>query len=150
TETGIANGKKPFEPFGPQPSIGSELAIGHRDLNNKRLTNIGLNFEWLGGPANLSAWYTNYDRRDFVAQLSLVDGGVKTTPIGDAAALFTSGDATKPVRIDRSLGATVSADPVVRPLPPEVRGWRRYLKLALTGTDFGHHVYPSLATGKSI
>ncbi len=150
TETGIANGKKPFEPFGPEPSIGSELAIGHRDLNNKRLTNVGLILEWLGVPANLTTWYANYDTRNFVAQLSLVDSDVKTTPIGDAAALFTGGDATKPVRIDRPLGANVPADPVIRPLPPEVRAWRRYLKLALVGTDFGHHIYPSLTTSKSI
>lgn len=150
TETGIANGKKPFEPFGPRPSIGSELAIGHKDLNNKRLTHVGVNFEWLGGPTNLSDWYTNYDARNFVAQLSLVDGDVKTTSIGNAAALFAGNDTTKPVRIDRQLGAGVAADPVIRPLPPEVRGWRRYLKLALAGTDFGHHVYPSMATAKSI
>jgi hypothetical protein len=150
TETGIANGKKPFEPFGPQPSLGSELAISHKDLLNKRLTDIGLNFEWLGGPSNLGTWYTNYDARNFVAAVSVVDDDVKTLAFATGAALFSGGDATKPVRIAQQLAASIPADPVTRPLPPDVRSWRRYIKLALSGTDFGHHTYASLATSKSI
>ena len=149
TETGVANGKKPFEPFGPTPSVGSELAIGHRDLLHKNLTLVSLGLEWLGGPANLATWYARYDARSFVAQLSLVDG-VRTTALLATAALFAGTDGTAAQKIGRIVATAAPADAVPSSGAAEVRSWRRYLTLRLAGTDFGHRVYPSLATSTAI
>ncbi|MET0251446.1 MAG: baseplate J/gp47 family protein, partial [Novosphingobium sp.] len=150
TETGVVDGKKPFEPFGPEPSIGSELAIGHHDLLNKRLGRISLGLEWLGGPANLTTHYARYEPRSFTVQESLTDGGVRTTALGGPQPLFAGADTRPPVRIEATAGDAVRPDPVVGQEPREVRGSRRYLTLRLAGTDFGHHTYPSLVTSTSI
>lgn len=150
TDAGVANGKKPFEPFGSSPSIGSELAFSHADLANKRLFAIGIGLEWMGGPSNLDAHYLHYEPRDFKAQLSLVEGGVRTTPLGEPTMVFAKADSNVAVRIGRTLGEAGTADRVVAPMPPEVRSWRRYLTLRLSGTDFGHRTYPGLVTAKSI
>ncbi|HET9397827.1 MAG TPA: baseplate J/gp47 family protein, partial [Sphingomicrobium sp.] len=150
TEGGPADGKKPFEPFGPVPSRGSELAFGHRDLLHKRLTDISLWFEWLGGPDKLKDYYQHYDDRSFTVQLSLVDGGVRTTALGKEQLLFAKDDARVPVRIELPTGDAARPDPVVEPPDDDVRGWRRYLTLRLTGTDFGHQAYPALVSGKAI
>ena len=150
TETGVADGKKPFEPFGAMPSQGTELALGHADLLNKRLTRIGLGLDWIGGPADLATHYTHYTPRNFSAQLSLVDGGVRTSSLGDPAPLFAGNDTAAPVRIERPTLDAAPLDRVTSPLAAEVSDWRRYLTLRLSGTDFGHHAYPALATGKSI
>ncbi|HSI41609.1 MAG TPA: baseplate J/gp47 family protein [Xanthobacteraceae bacterium] len=150
TEAGVADGKKPFEPFGTTPSRGSELAFSHADLLNKRLTRLGLNLEWLGGPADLAAHYRLYGARDFSAQLSLVDGGVRTSALGPPAPLFGGNDAGAPVRIERATGDAARLDAVVAPLPADVRAWRRFATLRLSGTDFGHHAFAGLALLKSV
>ena len=149
TETGVANAKKPFEPFGPAPSVGSELALGHRDLLHKRLDKLALSFEWLGGPASLADQYRGYDKLSFRTQLSLVDGAVRTTPLNGAKPLFAGDDSRAPVRIEVDAADASRADPVIAPLEPEVRSWRRYLLMRLSGSDFGHHAYPSLVTKNS-
>jgi hypothetical protein len=149
TETGVANAKKPFEPFGPSPSIGSELALGHRDLLHKRLSQLSLSFEWLGGPSSLNAYYKNYSDRSFLAQLSLVDRGTRTSELAGKQRLFTGDDTGTPVKIQLPTGDSAPPDAVVQPLDPEVRSWRRFLIVRLTG-DFGHQEYPTLVAGKSI
>ena len=150
TEAGAVNGKKPFEPFGATPSTGSELALGHRDLLHKRLTNVSLSFEWLGGPVSLANHYKNYPARSFTAQLSLVDGAVRTTALDGEKPLFAGDDTRVAVRITLPTGDAARPDPVIHPLDAEVRSWRRYLIVRLSGTDFGHHEYGSLVTSKSI
>ncbi len=149
-DTGVVDAKKPFEPFGAAPATGSELALGHRDLLHKRLTKLRLSLEWLGGPASLATQYRHYDPRSFTAQLSMVDGAVRTTALEGSKALFAGDDARVPVRIDVATGDAARPDPVVEPLEPEVRGWRRYLTVRLNGTDFGHSSYAALVASKSI
>ena len=153
TETGVANAKKPFEPFGPTPSLGSELALSHRDLLHKKLSKLSLSLEWLGGPSGIGTYYSNYPGRSaaaFLAQLSLVDGGVRTSLLNGTKALFAGEDSKLPVKIEVPAGDSTRPDPVVEPLEPEVRSWRRYLVVRLAGVDFGHHDYASLVTAKSI
>ena len=149
-ESGPADGKKPFEPFGMSPSIGSEFALGHPDLLHKRLSDINLWFEWLGGPPNVRLHYAAYGDRSFSAQISLVDGGVRTTPLKGPNEIFTGNDGRVPVRIELPVGEATRPDPVIEPLEAEVRDWRRYLTFRLAGSDFGHPVYHSLVGSKAI
>lgn len=150
TETGAVNAKKPFEPFGPVPSLGSEVALSHRDLLHKKLDKLRLSFEWLGGPDSLSKYYEAYGERSFTVEPSLVDQGVRTIKLGGDQPLFSGDDSRKPVQMTLSAGDSAPPDPVVEPLEPEARNWRRFLVLRLAGTDFGHHRYPSLISEKSV
>lgn len=150
TETGVVNAKKPFEPFGPEPSIGTELALSHRDLLHKRLDKLKLSLEWLGGPTSLTKQYLNYTNRVFQVQLSLVDGGVRTTGLNGKKPLFRGDDTTLPSTIEVPVGDAAHPDPVIEPLEPDVRSWRRFLIVQLASADFGHHEYPSLVSTSSI
>jgi hypothetical protein len=90
-EESLLNPKKPFEPFGSTPVIGSSMAIAHPELCSKRLDTLTMQIDWLGVPDNLAAHYlgyTDYDgpgnppnqptspirnNTDFKAQLQLFD-----------------------------------------------------------------------------
>jgi hypothetical protein len=90
-EESLLNPKKPFEPFGSTPVIGSSMAIAHPELCSKRLDTLTMQIDWLGVPDNLATHYlgyTNYDgpknppdqptspisnNTDFKAQLQLFD-----------------------------------------------------------------------------
>ena len=150
TEDGPADGKKPFEPFGATPSVGSELALGHRDLLHKRLTHISLWFEWLGASDNLARYYSGYDKKSFEAQLSLIDGAVRTTALNKPQKLFKGENGLLPVRISLATEEAARLDPVIEPIEAEVRDWRRYLVMRLSGDDFGHAAYSSLVSGKAV
>jgi Baseplate J-like protein len=150
TDGGSFDGKKPFEPFGSLASPGAELAIGHRDLLNKRLTSLALRWQWQGAPADLAAHYLNYPARTFTAQFSLVDGRVRTTLIGSPQSLFGA-DPNAPRRgADLTLGAAAPADAVVEPGDAPVRDRRRYLVMTLAGSGFGHQEYPGLSAAKAV
>ncbi|MDV3455384.1 baseplate J/gp47 family protein [Sphingomonas sp. HF-S4] len=150
TDHGRADGKKPFEPFGSTAPPGAELAIGHPDLLNKRLTSLTLRWQWQGAPANLAAHYANYPARTFTAQFALVDGRVRTTALGAPQPLFGADPNAAMRGADLTLGTAAPADRVVEPDTRSVRDRRRYLVMTLAGTGFGHLEYPGLSADKAI
>jgi len=66
------NPKKAFQPFGPQPVVGSRFLIGSAEALSKRLTGLKVRLEWQGAPADLSTHYANYGT-------SAMDNGVSAT-----------------------------------------------------------------------
>ncbi len=64
---GKLNAKKVFQPFGPQPVVGSRFMIGCDEALSKRLRELTIKLTWQGAPPNLSTWYENYDHRNQMA-----------------------------------------------------------------------------------
>jgi len=59
---GMLDATKPFQPFGPQPSVGSRLYIGSREVFQKKLTSLSLKYEWQDVPkTDLGTYYANLD-----------------------------------------------------------------------------------------
>lgn len=153
TDGGTVDGKKPFEPFGARPAVGSEVAFGHADLLHKRLVFAALRYQFLGGPEDLKNHYADYKSQtlnQLTAQHSLVDGGVRTIALGQPKPLFAGNDTRVPVRVMLDLAEAAKPDAVIAAPGDEVREWRRYLTMRLDKTDFGHSVYPSLVTEKAV
>lgn len=96
---GILDATKPFQPFGPQPRVGSRLYIGSREVMQKRLSQLKLKFRWQGVPeSNLATHYQNLD--DSITNSSfkvkydmLLDRNWVSLTSGEN--LFQSADATK-------------------------------------------------------
>jgi hypothetical protein len=71
----VLDARKPFEPFGNRPSVGTRLYLSHPELVSARLDRLRLELAWMGLPDNLASHYAKYglDAADFVAKLALVD-----------------------------------------------------------------------------
>jgi hypothetical protein len=61
SDLGPLNPKKAFQPFGPQPVVGSRFLVGSAEALAKRLTGLTVRLEWQGAPADLAAHYADYD-----------------------------------------------------------------------------------------
>ncbi|NPU68832.1 hypothetical protein HL667_27785 [Bradyrhizobium sp. 83012] len=157
-DLGPLDGKRPFEPFGPQPDAGATFWIGHPDLQNKRLRAVKLRLDWMGGPPDLNATYAAYQLAGpFTAKVSLVDGPLVTAQ-GGAGALFVTDrarrtqDASKPQTLEI---ASVSDAVQAYTLPPPetaaatARNLPHALRLELA-IGFGHRDYAGLAATKAI
>lgn len=145
--------KKPFEPFGTSPAVGSRFYLGHPELVAKRLDSLRVRITWMGLPAALGSHYTNYPTQPgnagYTAKVALVDGGVLRGFSGSLG-LFDTTDASKPIEKgltppsdqgNPDLAVTASAD---------VTEWNRHLLMELNAPDFQHAVYPSVALQKSV
>lgn len=64
---GKLNAKKAFQPFGPQPVVGSRLMIGCDEALSKRLKELTISLTWQGAPPNLTTWYQNYTNKGQLA-----------------------------------------------------------------------------------
>ena len=156
-DSGPINGKRPFEPFGPQPAAGAVLWISHADLPGKRLRSLRLLLEWMGGPADLNAHYAMYPVQSagvFSARLSLVDGTTATSE-GNPLPLFAGGakqDATQPATLEVATVTDSLApyDPLHPASAATAREMPRVLRLELSPIGFGHQEYPALVTHKAV
>ncbi|AXT52369.1 hypothetical protein D1818_16540 [Aquimarina sp. BL5] len=52
--------KKPFEPFGFQPDIGSSLYLTNTEIAQKRIKDLKLDMEWMQQPESMVDYYKNY------------------------------------------------------------------------------------------
>ncbi|MGJ5179584.1 hypothetical protein ACQR16_14970 [Bradyrhizobium oligotrophicum] len=157
-DLGPLDGKRPFEPFGPQPDAGATLWVAHPDLQNKRLRAVKLRLDWMGGPADLNGIYAAYQLPGpFTTKVSLVDGPMITAQ-GAAAALFVTDrtrrtqDASKPQTLEIAAFAdAVQAYAVPSPATASAsaRNLPHALRLELS-VGFGHRDYPGLAATKAI
>ena len=155
----------PFEPFGARPVAGTRLYLSHPELVRARLDNLRFDIEWMGLPASLKTYYTNYpgitSAKDFKVRVGLVDRNADLTVAN--ASLFDEADGapalTATVRklaVSDVPGAVHVAAPslVYGPrveLTParDLRTASRFLVWELTPIDFGHTRYPTLAAGKA-
>lgn len=164
----ILDAKKPFEPFGAAPVVGSSFYLAHPELSSKRLDSLGLNIDWLAVPDNLSAYYVGYanysdaataptspiaDNTAFQANLKLFDNRsfftVGKVPLFNTDATKTTGASkTNAISVNGSAITAVYAN-YQRDLQPTIAeqalNWDRYWLLELLSPDFQHQLYPRAA-----
>ncbi|HZF48939.1 MAG TPA: baseplate J/gp47 family protein [Polyangiaceae bacterium] len=157
--------KKPFEPFGSAPAVGSRFLIGHPEVVTKDLDSLTFHFQWMGAPADLAAHYANYadpPPSNFTAKVSLVHRGL-AHKLKDSAGLFAN-----PPSNPASISVTVNdvnadAKPLLKlvdkvdsetlgagALPSDLLTSRRYLQWELNTPDFQHEAYPAVASGRAL
>lgn len=59
-DLGLLNPKKPFAPFGPQPTKGAVFLVGCPEALTKKLTELSLEVDWKNPPRNFANYYTGY------------------------------------------------------------------------------------------
>ncbi len=156
--------RKPFEPFGSHPAVGSRLYLSHPELTRARLDMLRVDLTWMGLPASLASRYRNYPgiskAGDLRARLSLVDRNLPLTLINEAPLFRQDAQAaTLPdqrieiANVDASLQASNPGWRYVRrdqlQATRDLRAADRYFQLELGPIDFGHGIYPSLAAEKA-
>jgi hypothetical protein len=156
----VLDPRKPFEPFGSRPAVGSRLYIGHPELVQNRLDMLRFDIEWMGLPASLARHYVNYlgitGGESFKIRMALSDRNLER-PLGDTA-LFED-DAQRITKTERSLAlpdvpaALGQGFAYTRRLDlapgGDLRAASRHLRWELRPNDFGHDEYPALAAAKS-
>jgi hypothetical protein len=158
SDDAVLNARKPFEPFGGRPAVGSRFYVGDPELVIKRLDSLTFHIDWMGGPDDLTKQYANYEGAKspftgtFTAKISLIDNRVRTQLSGSSN-LFAGSDTTKRQDIPLSnlptiLGSSYgpSSPP---PADPQVTAWPRYFEWELN-TDFRHQDYPAAAAQRAL
>ncbi|HRI15466.1 MAG TPA: baseplate J/gp47 family protein, partial [Verrucomicrobiota bacterium] len=163
-ELGVLDPKKPFEPFGPTPEVGSRFWLAHPELCAKRLDQLGLNLEWMGVPDNLVEHYGAWkgfskgvakitNNTSFTAGLQLQDHR-RQQAVGEFR-LFNAAPPPNPgVGNPYSLGASspnqvslsIPPNPAYHPLDAPIAGdevlsWNRYWQIELLAPGFLHSEY---------
>ena len=160
----VLDSKKPFEPFGYSPAIGSSLYFAHPELSRKKLDYLAMEIEWMGVPDNLANYYDAYkaddgatlmvrDNTSFKAKLKCHDNHT-SIDITDISLFHAEKDqktgASKANEIDGiDLSKVVGYGTLennLRDFQPitetEVLAWSRYWQLELAPPDFQHAAYP--------
>ena len=84
---GSLNPKRAFQPFGPQPVVGSHFSISCPEALAKPLSGLTIALTWQNAPSDLNAWYSGYSRRANIANgvqatLTYEDGaGVQSSQV---------------------------------------------------------------------
>ena len=164
-DDGVLNAKKPFEPFGFAPVVGSSFYIAHPELCSKKLDTLKLSIDWLGAPHNFSEYYRGYkfeplepgdqprspvENKSFTAKLSLFDNRTLFEVKDAGIELFDVADASKTKTMPIGQSKIESAYPNYRQdlhpvIAEEVLDWNRYWQLELLAPDFQHAIYPRVA-----
>lgn len=145
---------KNINPFGFRPVVGSNFYIGSREVFSKGLESLSIHLEWHGlptGSTGFQEYYTGYSpvksNSTFIAKAYFLDNRSWGTSKKNIS-LFSGTTAPSAVQTyvlgDSDLG---EIDP--EPELDEFIAWtpaakRGFLKLSLTGEDFGHKDYPNL------
>lgn len=171
-DEGVLSAKKPFEPFGMVPAVGSRLYMGHPEVVGKPLSSLQFNLTWMGVPdTDLGRHYARYEtpltNTSFKAVVALSDDGVlrhfspaaapapapaavTADPSLVAAGLFDAGDARKPVAVALRPPPNQGRPDLARTSADDVTAWNRHLVCELNPTDFQHAVYPKTAVKLSL
>ena len=147
-------------PFGTLPVVGSGFnLIAPCWCNQAESVTLTLTPQWIGLPdEGFASWYAGYDdapadNKDFTVQPLLVSA-TGSQPLSGA------GSATTPQSLFKAgTGAPAPASLTVV-LPPSLRAplsdrsdpcdWPQWLRLELSGRDFGHQDYQTLAGTKAL
>ncbi len=115
----VLDAKKPFEPFGLSPVVGSSFYVAHPELCAKRLDTLDLDIDWLAAPDDLNHHYLGYkdygvaptdqkspvaDNTSFTARLKLYDNRA-FFEIGDPVSLFHAEAAENDTNGLKTMGA---------------------------------------------
>ncbi|HZN93093.1 MAG TPA: baseplate J/gp47 family protein, partial [Myxococcales bacterium] len=159
----VLDPKKPFEPFGSRPAVGSRLYIHHPELVRSKLDSLRFDVDWMGLPDSLKDLYLNYSgitsSSVFQTRVWMVDRNVELK-LADLPLFADENNKTKPsiaLEIKDVPRAIQTAAPgfayVSRSDLPaaagDVRAASRHLRWELTPMDFGHTIHASLAATKA-
>jgi hypothetical protein len=151
---------KNIHPFGFRPALGSNFYIGSREVFSKSLTSLDLYLEWHGLPTastGFSAYYTGYPstitNASFQAKAFFLDdrswGTSKKTITLFAGSVAPA--TLQSYRLNAADLGSIAPEPELEDFitwsPNAKRG---FLKLSLSGADFGHKEYPNLFAAKVI
>ncbi|WP_298548747.1 baseplate J/gp47 family protein [uncultured Aquimarina sp.] len=160
------NPKKPFEPFGLEPSRGDGLYFTNEEIAQKVITDLQLHPEWVNQPDDFALHYENYwkveqdtltpaakdqkikSNSDFTSSL-FVYHNFTEIPVTDQVPLFTE---EQVMEINNIPNLVQKNKPSYKYKPidhidkeqNEVTDWQRYFKLELNAIDFQDKLYNSL------
>lgn len=116
SDDGILNPKRPFLPFGTQPTIGSSFRVGYPEALSKKLLELKLAVKWKGINPNLATHYSGYGtsvtNSSFTAAVAFNDGGTWHYT-GTGERLFDRNNATVE-RVFQFTPGTPSVSPALR------------------------------------
>lgn len=145
-DNGAVNPKKPFQPFGATPTVGSSFFFGHKELF-KPLNNIGLSYTWKGIIGNsLAAHYANYglDSNFFNnVDAALSSWNKNVREIGPLSIKVFNATFGQP---NPNMATTKQSDIL---MPDDLADWSRYFRLELN-LDLQHNNYVALAGQKAM
>ncbi len=165
-DNSVLNAKKPFEPFGFAPMVGSSFYFAHPELCSKKLDSLNLSIDWMGAPDSFNTHYRGYNfkvvesgdqpsspvnNKSFTAKLNLFDNRTFFEVKDAGIELFDETNASKTKIIPIGGNKIQSAYPNYRQdlypvLAEEVLNWNRYWQLELLAPDFQHAIYLPAAT----
>ncbi|GAA4276750.1 baseplate J/gp47 family protein [Aquimarina mytili] len=160
------NPKKPFDPFGSEPTLREGLYFTNEEIAQKAITDLQLHPEWINQPEDFAAHYENYwkieqdtlspddkDKKiksntDFTADV-FVYHNFNELPVKDQLPLFPDDEVIKVHNIPALLQQTrpdynYKFMPITDTDQSEVTDWLRYFKVELNGIDFQHTLYNDL------
>ena len=155
---------KPFQPFGPLPSMNSYFVIGNYEIANKNVSELNLDLEWGELPVSSAGFYghyadyeTNYSNEMFrVSVVSLMDARwqPQDSEAMQTVSLFSS-DSEGGVAAKKYMSFDLSGlfKPIDVGLAEDeytysLSARNGFVKLSLTAPEnaFGHAEYPTLLT----
>ncbi|MFH5833417.1 baseplate J/gp47 family protein [Halalkalibaculum sp. DA3122] len=175
-ELGILDPSKPFQPFGPSPSIGSAFLIGSTEVFQKKLDSVTLHVQWhewpeakledhynysTGGETGMVNPVTGYSpaNSSFKANLQILREGAwkPEAPQRYEKTLFPSNFTESPTSISANSGnepeIQMEPDAGLGPIDQfDVSLKRGFIRLVLSAPQqaFGHKLYPTLLTQQVI
>lgn len=143
------NPRKPFEPFGNSPAVGSRLLLGHREIVDKKLDCLTFQFQWMKPPPDLTAHYRHYGLNtiDFTARVSVVDRYEPTELLAEAKLFGAKTDAVTTITVSTPVSpprASASDE-----LDEDLSAWPRCFQWELNAPDFQHSAYTAVSTRKA-
>lgn len=160
---GRIDSSKPFQPFGPLPTLSSYLAFGSYEMAQKELTDLRLDVEWADLPTSFGGFathYSGYDQRyaseDFQVDVSVLRDGSwqpQSEQQRPQTALFQATGPTEKLKRARSID--LGGLDFFRAIDPRLaeedfdlqQGTRNgFFRLGLSSPEgaFGHASYPPL------
>lgn len=141
-DDGEVDAKRPFEPFGAHPRVGSRFRWTNTEALNKPLDKLEMQFAWMGKPGNWNERYEHFQK-----------GGTDTSPITANSNVLSDASFTVSVEtadaygnvnaIAKSLGLFPSGTYTPVTLPPtDVSKLQHAYQVILNlDTDFKHDEY---------
>ncbi len=150
---------KPFLPFGPSPSVGSNFYIGCAEAFERKLTNLKINVTWDSLPTTFAAHYEGYDVgegkpeiEEFKVRAEILQDG-KWVVASDGKQLF---EKTSEGNVNKYSTIEVQDLAFQEPRPiGELREWtpatqHGFLRLSLKDQSFYHSDYVRILTRQSL
>jgi hypothetical protein len=98
---GVLDASKPIMPFGAQPTPGSKLVIGSKEIFSKKNAQVKLNIEWKDLPVTRGeiSYVTLSDSGNYPnIALASLEGGVWNTKISSTEMFSSSGSSVSPTK----------------------------------------------------